>query len=68
VVFQKNHEDFFAALARVAKRSVARMYGAGRIETSNTGFKKRGLSNARIEPDESPERSLAEDGLSKFYD
>ena len=68
MIFQKNHKDLFVTHARVAARSVARMYGAERIGTSIAGFKKRGLSNARIEPDESPERSLAEDGLSKFYD
>jgi len=44
------------------------MYGAERIGTSIAGFKKHGLSNVRIAKDENPKRSLAEDGLSKFYD
>jgi hypothetical protein len=65
---KKNHEDLFVTHARVAKRFVVRMYGAERIGTSKAGFKKHGLSNVRIATDESPERSLAEDGLSKFYD
>jgi hypothetical protein len=41
---KKNHKDFFAAHARVARRFVARMYGAERIGTSIAGFKKHGLS------------------------
>jgi hypothetical protein len=41
---KKNHKDFFAAHARVARRFVARMYGTGRIGTLMAGFKKHGLS------------------------
>jgi hypothetical protein len=68
VIFQKNHQDLFVTHARVAARSVARMYGTAESGTSIAGFKKHGLSTVWIAKDESPERSLTEDGLSKFYD
>jgi len=44
VIFQKNHQDLFVTHARVATRSVARMYGTAGSGTSIAGFKKRGLS------------------------
>jgi hypothetical protein len=51
------------------RKAVVRKYGAAGIGTSNAGFKKaRKLSAARIAQDANPERSLEEDGLSKFYD
>ena len=41
---KKNHKDLFVTHARVATRSVARMYGTAEIGTSIAGFKKHGLS------------------------
>jgi hypothetical protein len=63
----KNREDFSRPMPG-RRKAVARKYGTAEIGTSKPGFKKCGLSTARIAKDANPQRSLEEDGLSKFYD